>query len=185
MSEVIRIGIDLDDTLNNLMDHWLDRYNLIYDDNLKPSDIPVWEISEYVKPECGMKIFKLLEGIFRNLGIQEGAADVVNQLLEKPNVEVYIVSAYYRTACLDKAEWVKEYLPNFPQTNVIFCHPKHLLKLDYLIDDSPYNHRGFDGEYLIFDTAHNQIKEYPELTGMKRFFRWDQIERYFKWKKIL
>jgi 5'(3')-deoxyribonucleotidase len=54
------IGIDLDDTLNELLNKWLYDYNQKYSDNLKRDDVIDWDWTKFVKPECGKDIYKFL-----------------------------------------------------------------------------------------------------------------------------
>jgi 5'(3')-deoxyribonucleotidase len=44
----LKVGIDIDDTCWDLMSHWLDAYNKITNEQVKPKDIHSWEIDEYV-----------------------------------------------------------------------------------------------------------------------------------------
>ncbi len=54
-----KIGIDLDSTLNNLNDVWLDRYNKDYNDDIKHFE--KWDATYNLKPECSVKIYDYLK----------------------------------------------------------------------------------------------------------------------------
>jgi 5'(3')-deoxyribonucleotidase len=176
----IKIGIDLDCTLNNLLDVWLERYNKDYNDNLK--DPKVWVMTDIVKPECGNKIYDYLHepGFFYKLGIQDGAAEVMKWLCEK--FEVYIVTAYFPDVCYDKVRWVQKYLPFFDIKNVIFCNNKGLLNLDYLVDDGGHNIEAFQQTGIILDCPYNRYlddKKYPN-----RVSNWKEIKELFNWIEV-
>lgn len=149
-----KIGIDLDCTLNNLLDVWLKRYNEDYNDNL--SFVPEWSILGYVKDECGEKIFDYLHEpeFFFNLGIQKDAQYVVKWMCE--HYDVYIVTAYTADTCVDKEKWVIKYLPSINPENIIFCNNKGLLNMDYLIDDGGHNIQAFKQKSIVFDYPHNR-----------------------------
>ena len=148
----MKIGIDLDDTINNLVDVWLGYYNLEYNDNLTIKDIKSWDIDKYVK--CGMDIYKYLgnEELFKVLSIKDNAANIIEKIIEKH--EVYIVTAnasYNFGVCDDKIAFIKKFLPFFPVKNVIFINNKSLLDLDILIDDGLHNFKEFKGIRILFN----------------------------------
>ncbi|AAK79190.1 5'(3')-deoxyribonucleotidase [Clostridium acetobutylicum] len=150
------LGIDLDTTLNTLDREWVKRYNEIYKDKLLPSDIKGWDIENYVKPECGKKIYDILKEphFFRNLGVQPFAETALEELTSIFNI--YIVSATHYKVCEDKGNWIKEKFPFISYQNIIFCHNKGLVHLDILIDDNPLNLENFKGNKILFDAHHNK-----------------------------
>ena len=173
------VGIDIDQTLNNLNKKWFNAYNLKYNDNLKMEDVTRWGITEFVKPECGNDIFNILSipGFFRDLEVQPNAQEVMKWLCAK--FEVYIVSSARYDVCNDKGLWLKELFPFIPYNNVIFCHNKSLIHLDYLLDDGIHNLETFTGIGLLFDAHHNQNEDrFPRLKG------WLEVKDYFE-KELL
>ena len=60
MSDQLLIGVDVDEVVADLISEWLRRYNVKWNDTLKPEDIHGWAISDFVKPECGKAIYHLL-----------------------------------------------------------------------------------------------------------------------------
>lgn len=169
------ISIDLDDTLNCLDKAWIAEYNKRYNDNLDLNDIKSWDISSYVKPECGKNIYKILAtpGFFRNLDVKDHAQEVVEWL--NNHYEVYILSAAHFAVCGDKGAWLQKYFPFIPYQNIIFCNNKKLVHTDYLIDDGAHNLEGFTGTKLLFDAHHNKYEN--------RFIRlndWLDVKEYFR-----
>lgn len=169
------IGIDLDQVLNDLNAKWIKYYNEEYHDSLTKEDIKSWGIEEYTKPECGKNIFKYLSipGFFRDLEVQQNAQEVVKWLCE--NYEVYILSASHYAVCGDKGEWLQEFFPFIEYHNIMFCHNKSLVHLDYLIDDYGGNLENFTGKKILFDSHHNQTED--RFTRAKG---WLEIKNYFE-----
>lgn len=169
-----RIGLDLDSTLNNLTDVWVELYNNDYNDNLKY--FSNWDNHNDVKIECGKKIYDYLHkpNLFYNLDIAKDAKDVV-EFLSK-HYELYIVTAYIPESCIDKVNWVKKYLPNFNLNNVVFLNKKNILQLDYLIDDGPHNIEEFNGVGIVYEREYNKYlgDTYPRVRN------WKEIEKFFK-----
>jgi 5'(3')-deoxyribonucleotidase len=170
------VGIDLDSTLNCLDKRWIEEeYNRDYNDNLTREDMVRWDVSTYVKPECGQKIYDYLlkPKFFRNLEIQPHAQKVTKFLSQY--YDLYIVTAYHYKVCEDKAEWLIEHFPHIDSRNIIFCNNKGLLDLDFLIDDGSHNIKAFKGIGLLYDAPWNR-----DYNTNLRFKSWLNIEDYFK-----
>ena len=168
------LGIDLDDTSNNLCDVWIERYNKDYNDNI--TEFWDWDCTKCVKPECGEKIYDYLSEplFFYNLGIKDNAREVIDLLFEE--FEIYIVTSYRAKTCVDKTNWIKKYLPNIKVENIIFCNNKGLLNLDFLIDDGLHNIEAFKQKAIIFNHAHNKDYNGDEV----RVNNWLEIKELFK-----
>jgi 5'-nucleotidase len=176
----IRIGIDLDSTMSDLLPYWLNKYNQDYNDNLQQSDITDWDTSKFVKPECGKKIFDYIEqpNFFSNVPVIPNSQNVIQWLSTFDNVELYVVTAFNFVACEDKGKWIIKHFPFINPKNIIFCNPKFIIDVDYLIDDSPFNHIGFKGQYILFDMDY----PYNQCLGdmFPRMKSWLEIRDYFK-----
>jgi 5'-nucleotidase len=171
-----KIGIDLDSTLNNLEQVWLDRYNQDYDDNLTVADMTDWDVTTYVKPECGVDMYKYLwePGFFRNLGAQPFAIEVCEFLHE--HFDIYIVTSAHPNVVADKWAWIEEHLPFLRYNRFIPLHEKNLIQMDYLIDDGPHNIEAFkNGTPILMDMPYNQYlsDEYVRCKG------WKDVMHYF------
>ena len=172
--KTLKIGIDLDDTINNLVEVWIDRYNKDYSDNLKIEDIETWDIGDYSK--IGKNFYNYLgDGeTFKNLSVKDGAANIIEKLCEQH--EVYIVTAnasYNKGVCDDKVNFIKKFMPFFPIKNIIFINNKSLLNLDILIDDGLHNFEGFKGfKKVVFNRPWNTTNPQPPFY---RMYRWDNI----------
>lgn len=167
------ISIDLDDTLNILLEPWLNVYNAKYNDDLKVSDIKEWNVSKYIK--CSEKeMYDIIrsKGFFRNLKVKTFAQEVVEFLSKY--FDLYIVTAFLPEVIIDKIEWVKEYFPCIPEENIIFCNVKHLIMTDFMIDDGVHNLIDFKGIPLLMDSPQN--KSCHKYT---RYYNWLEIYNYF------
>jgi 5'(3')-deoxyribonucleotidase len=183
MGNKLKIGIDLDDVLNSLVDYWLVKYNKKYKDNLKIQDIKSWNIASYTKPECDEKIFDLLKPkhTFRKLDIQPNAYEVTKWLSER--FELHIITAYHPEMCLDKTIWVQNNLPHIDVKNIIFCNNKGLVKTDFLIDDRIKNLDDFKGESICYAKPWNEeilLRNDLDLKWYPRLNSWLEIKEYFE-----
>lgn len=159
---MLKVGIDLDDVCNNLVEVWLSRYNSDYNDNVKIEDIKTWDIGDYTK--AGKDFYKYLgDGeTFKNLSIKDGAAETIEKLCKQHEVYIVTANASYNTGvCDDKVNFIKKFMPFFPIKNIIFINNKSLLDLDVLIDDGLHNFEGFKGKKVVFDRPWNQDYSKP------------------------
>jgi len=179
-----KIGIDLDTTLNNLMEHWLDCYNEDYNDNLTQWN--TWHVDENVKPECGIKIldYLLKPNFFYDLEIKENAVEVIDFLMGY--FDIYIVTAYLPENCLEKVNWVKKFIPNIKPENIIFINDKSMVDIDFLIDDGPHNIQAFSPikTAIIYDMPYNQYLDYDAFQTWDRVKNWNEIKELFEEKYI-
>jgi 5'(3')-deoxyribonucleotidase len=171
--------IDIDNTLNNLTDKWVELYNKKYNDNLLSINVNEWDISKFVKPECGKKIYDLLEtpGLFLSLSPLKDSQDVMGVLTKY--YDVYIVtSCLYAPNCVEKYNWIKEMYPTVNLKNFITCHNKSLLKGDYIIDDNVDNIRHFNGKKLLYNQSHNLFDTSVPIDAI-RVNSWEDIFQIF------
>jgi 5'-nucleotidase len=121
-------------------------------------------------PDFSKKDFRpdLIQGIFRNLEMIDGAKEGFEFLME--NFETYILSSPSwdnYDSWTHKRLWVSENLGKSARKRLILSHNKSLLRGDYLIDDKPWNGaKDFDGEWLQF--------------GSERFPNWSSIINFLK-----
>lgn len=165
----MRIAVDQDQVLANLMSKWISTYNEEWDDSLLETDITDWDITQFVKPECGEKIYDIIKrpGFYLNLAVIEGALEGVQALLNM-GVEIAVVSASPMTAYQEKHMWLEKHFPMLDR--IIFATDKSWINADAMIDDGTHNLESFKGFKMLFDAPWNRAD--------KRFFRVDN------WKEI-
>jgi len=171
------IGIDMDDVLNCLVDEWiLNVYNREYNDSLTMKDVNDWDITKYIKAECGNKVYDILlrPNFFEHLLVKEYAQEVTKRFSEK--YELYIITAYSPQTVVNKVNWLAKYFPHIDPKRIIFCNTKGLIKVDYLIDDGLHNitdyiNNGGKGP-IIFDRPWNR----KACISIPRVKNWLEIE---------
>ncbi len=173
----MRLLIDMDGVCADTIGHWLSLYNVKYFDNLVKEDIQRWNVHEFVKPQCGMAIYHIMEkeGFFADLAPIDGVAEAFAELKERGH-DLIIVTAAPRsgkTALYDKCRWLKKHIPDFDSKNVIATHRKDAVVGDLLLDDGPHNIEAFPGTTVVFDQPWNQdvksdfrIKTWPEFVAL-------------------
>lgn len=128
------VACDLDDVCWDFVQPLLQKYNLMYNDNVHFEDITDWDIHQFIKPEC-KNVFELCtEGFFESLYIPQER----KEWLETLNViaDVRFVTAGYSHTIPWRAELLKRELPFFKDYMLVKLAEKELIKADFLIDDN-------------------------------------------------
>jgi len=170
----MRLLIDMDSVLVQLLPAWLERYNRDYDDTLRVEDIHVWEMHQSVKSSCGNKIYEYLKepGLYRNLLPMPEGPETVRRLMDEGH-QVFLVTAPPLNsphAVWDKLEWVREHLPFFALDHMIFCHQKWLLQGDILFDDCPTHLELFEQTSIAMSYPYNKGYGQIQVSSWPAFY---------------
>lgn len=173
----MKIGIDIDGTINNLCESVLSVYNEDSGDNLKVGDITQYYIENFVKPEYkeGFHRYFVDKRVWKRVSIDEEAQKYIIELHENGH-EIYFVTSTEPENVEKKAGWLQK---NFPMINIrkrlIVCHNKQLLSgLTVLVDDYDKNLTGGHYHKLLLDKPWNQNVNEDE-TGIARCMSWSDV----------
>jgi 5'(3')-deoxyribonucleotidase len=181
------IAVDMDDTLQDFIPHWINAYNKKYNDKLHHSQITEWDVTKFIKPECGVKIYELLNepNFFANMTPKESSQEVTKWLSEY--YDIYIVTNSHYKTYDEKIKWVMKHYPHLKieDGKFITLKNKYLFKADYLIDDGAHNIESFPNTSLLINMPHNQ--NYVNEDKTKRVYRvnnWSEIAVFFSKEMI-
>ncbi|MDQ0482034.1 5' nucleotidase, NT5C type [Guptibacillus hwajinpoensis] len=172
--------IDMDSVICNLMSEWHKRYNEDYNDNLSVDKLLCWRSEDYVKAECGEKIYDYLDepGLFLHLEPLPYAIDVLKRLSNQ--YDLLIVTSSRTYAYTEKELWVEKHLPFIGKRNLIFSHRKEMIRGDLLFDDAPHNLVAFS---KTGRTAVAMSYEYNQQVDVPRVNNWLEFEKWLStWK---
>ena len=152
------IGVDMDDTIENLMDAWVAYLNNKYGTTVKSSDIIEWEVYKFFPTLTDQQIYEPLynEEFWKTVKPKEDAQKYLKKLYDE-GYTIYIVSCSHYASVHPKVEnCLLKYFPFINWRNLIFLKNKQLLNLDVLIDDYPKNlvHGIYQG--ILIDRPYNQ-----------------------------
>ena len=175
----MKILIDLDDTIWDLLSTWVFYLNKIYNLNVKVEDIKEWDMRKTFTTLTNEQIVEPLTwlSLWNNISPLPDAVEVVKKL--SVDNEIYFVTATdYRNVCF-KAELLNKYFPFIPIKNLIIAQNKDMILGDILIDDHIENLKNRSRGILI-TSAFNKNLDVSSYTNMIRLDNWIEIYRYIK-----
>lgn len=171
----MKIGIDLDSTLNDLDTEWAQWITKTLDPSFRLEHWTDWDFYNFTP--AGEKVFEYLDlpGTFRGLPTKEGAIEAVTELAAQGH-ELFVITACFPSPqtgniISDKLDWLQEHFPMIDKKHIFFTNRKDLVDVDVLIDDAPHNIRDFPRIGIVFDAPWNQHLE-DEYIRVKA---WDEV----------
>lgn len=159
----IRIFCDIDDTLWDLLPHWIEYNNLLYESQYSEytsvypklpinyhyipiqklsTDLSIyndWNLRKYfLKEEYADTFFSLLTDneLWSTLRVPTSRIDTLKKMNEHEDIELYIVTSM-KVSHSAKLKRFKELFPFIEDKQIITCHDKWILDGDIWIDDKP------------------------------------------------
>lgn len=170
----ITLLIDQDDVLAEYIKGVTEAYNRKYATQIDAEACTSWNLYTVFGEEVETVMHE--PELFRHLEPVKDALEVFERLYRSNLFEMYIVTAANPSSVEAKFEWIREYLPFFPEDRVIVCKKKFMIKGDFLLDDGMHNIEEFlsgGGTPIIFERAHNRDKGH----GITRVKDWLSFER--------
>lgn len=128
--------LDVDQVVADLHTEWLRRYNMDWDDDLKSEDIVAWDVANFVKPECGKRIYSYLRDadLYDNVKPMPGA-EVAVAILKSAGFRVVFVTAANDVAAGAKMRWLVKHRLASSYDEIVVATDKSLIHGDFFVDD--------------------------------------------------
>lgn len=157
------VYVDVDGVCANLGKAWIGIYNRLWNDDLDYRSVKSWGVHQYVKPECGFKVYDILEmpALYDEVEPIPGAFEGVENLKHAGDYRVVFATSSVNRSAGVKLRWlVKHHFLEWGERETlsrdyIEIHDKSLLRGFALIDDGPHNVSGFAGIGLLYKDYHN------------------------------
>ena len=168
----------MDDTIEGLLDAWLDWLNKAYGCSVQREDITCWDMRKAYPGVAPEKVYAPLEleEFWDTVKPIPGASEVLEKWIARGHA-VYIVTSTPYTDIRPKAEkCLFKLFPFLSWSNVVILDHKQLLRGDVLIDDGLHNLEGGAYEKILVTAPYN--RPYPAReNGMLRVETWAEIEK--------
>ena len=170
------ILVDMDDTIENLLEGWVSWINAKYGTTVDWHDIRSWDISINFPGLTKEQLFEpfYIDDFWDWVKPIPYATEMLHQLLVDGH-DIYIVSATTPETLPAKMERVLfRYFPYLKWENVIIASRKQMIRGDILIDDGVHNLVGGDYIRILMNAPHN--RDFDEKAyGMTRVYGWAEI----------
>jgi len=168
-------AVDFDDVCFALVSLWTKKYNFLYDDNLDVSSITDWDISKFVNPKCGNKIYDMLDtNMYKEKNIIVGSLWGVNELRNAGYRVIFATSNSFNMGGA-KFDWLNRNGFEVRKEDYFEVGDKSLINCDYLLDDNHSTILGMDGRGILFTQPWNMKYGYTP-----RVDNWFELIRYMK-----
>ncbi|MCR5089348.1 MAG: hypothetical protein K6C08_07555 [Oscillospiraceae bacterium] len=175
------ILVDMDDTLEQLIQAWISAVNKQHGRNVSYDDIVSWDMSAAFPGLSREQVYSVPSqpGFWKTVEPMPGAAEALQRLMAAGH-EIYIVTA---TTCESVHEKMTEllfrYFPFLSWKQVIITENKQMIRGDVLIDDGVHNLEGGDYVKILMTAPHNRNYD-AEANGMIRVHSWPEIENVLR-----
>ncbi len=149
------IIFDMDEVLCRFLDRLVRVHNLEHTERFE-NQLRVKDIVEWKLPDKLVQIYHR-PYFFRYLEPYFSVVKCLNELLEQDYEIVIATNAQHNGSIVDdKVAWIREHIPDFNLSNVIFTDRKELINCDILIDDAPHYLERFPGITIAMDKPYNE-----------------------------
>lgn len=154
----LTILVDMDDTIENLLVHWIGWLNETYGTSVNAEEIRSWNINEAFPELRPEEVYSplLMDSFWQRVTPKPDAIEYLQTLAEDGH-EIYITtSSNYQTIPVKMQSVLFRYFPWLDWDHVIIASRKQMIRGDVMVDDGPHNLEG--GEYykILMDAPHNR-----------------------------
>lgn len=154
----MRILVDMDDVLEQLVPAWVQYINDRYGTSARPEDVTKWNMALAFPTLTREQVYGagLDDALWDYVQPMPGADEALRSLMAEGH-EIYIVTAtMYQTLRAKMEKVLFRYFPYIDWSHVIITENKHMILGDVLIDDGPHNLTGGVYRKLLFTAGHNK-----------------------------
>ena len=154
----------------------LARYNQDHNDRLTKEDLKgkwLWDVVA-VDRHAALESYLRSDDFFDVLEVMPNAQRVIAALQDRYEVFIATAAMEVPTSFTSKFRWLQKHFPFVPASHIVYCGTKGILRADYLIDDNPRQLKRFEGEGILYTSAHN-----IHVKGYRRVDDWLDVERLF------
>lgn len=128
--------IDLDNTLNNLQDAVIERFNERYSTNYTIDNFRDYNIENDISIDNAilMKEMYIEQGIYNYVKPLRGAQKFIQKLISNGH-QVYIVTDSDPRIFDEKSKWIHTYFPAIDDAHIIAAKHKWMLRCDVMVED--------------------------------------------------
>lgn len=173
---MLTILVDMDDTMEGLLDAWTEFLNAKHGISTSKEDIKEWDMQKAYPTLSKEQIYAPLfeEKMWKNVKPLDGAVEYIQRLIRQGHEIVVVTASHYDNVGMKMRNVLIKHFPFIPYDNVVITSRKQMILGDVLIDDAPHNLIGGKYKGILFDAPHNRAF-CAEKYGMRRVKNWKEI----------
>lgn len=167
--------VDMDDTIENLLEAWCKYLNDKYLLDVSTNDITNWNVASFFPTLTEDEVLEplRLEDFWLTVRPRTDAMKYIQKIFDDGD-EIYIVTASdYRTIKSKFDNIIKRYFPCITWDHMIITSKKQMVVGDVLVDDGVHNLEGGCYAKILMTAPHNKIYD-AEANGMIRVVSWEE-----------
>lgn len=184
----IIICVDMDDTIENLVETWIQEINIKYNKNYSIDNIKEWDMLKNFPDLTEDEIFDVLNDItvYDKILPYKDAQEYLEKLNNDSRFKVYIAtSTYYKVYTYKMEKVLFKYFPFLRNNQLICIADKQLLNADVLIDDYDGNLTNGTYDKILIDKPYNINCKSKDINKVNFLdYRNKIIKRTNNWKDI-
>lgn len=153
----LKILIDMDDVLNNLLECWVAELNRRYGLDVVVDNVVEWDMTKAFPTLTPEQVFEplFLGSFWEKQTPTEGSLETIQQM-KADGHDVKIVTATHYLTVAYKIVWLLKFYPCLEYGDIIISQDKSLIAGDVIIDDAAHNLLGNHPIKILIDKPHNQ-----------------------------
>ena len=179
MNNKFTVIVDIDDTINNLLEVWVRWLNDMYGTNVNHEEIKEWDMRKTFVTLTKEQIYAPLHNIlfWREVQPKPGAVECLKDFMDK-GMEVYLCTATHHATLDDKfTEFIHRCFPFIGWKHIIVAYDKSMILGDVMIDDKVDNIiNSLCMTNILFSAPYNQDFD-TEKNMIYRVDNWDDVAK--------
>lgn len=170
------ILVDMDDTIENLTEAWINYANRRFGTAVNAADVTAWDPSEAFPSVSHEEMYALLleDELYETVEPFEGTAFYLQKLISDGHEVFIVTNSPYQVMKAKMEKILFRHFPFIGWKQVIITGSKQLIRGDVLIDDGVHNLQGGGYAKLLFTAPHNRSFD-AEGNGMVRVDCWEKV----------
>lgn len=177
MNRPLLIGIDMDDTIENLLVFWVQLLNEKFGTAVNFEDIDRWEVDEYFPTVDKDLVYKELQNpkLWEIVTPKPDAVEYIKKLQDEGNKIYICTSSHFGTIEMKLRLVLFKYFPYINWSQVVICSEKQLCNFDIMIDDYYKNLVG--GKYfgILYTSLANKNVDISNYNNIVRADNWESV----------
>lgn len=172
----MRILVDMDDTIEGLLEAWTDFIYKEHGLHVDKDEIKEWDMRKAYPMLTAEQIYAPLfdERMWQDVKPFPDSVEYLQKLIEHGHDVVIVTASHYNNVGMKMRNVLLKHFPFIPYENVIIATRKQMILGDVLVDDSPRNLIGGSYKGILFEAAHNREFN-AEKYHMRRARTWSEV----------